>query len=77
MQLNPKRSMSQDGIELLGSLTVDSKYEGYLVFWLKNVAGKPYKLRVGTKIVDAKFFRLSESESIDDDDIPSSIEDFP
>ncbi|MBD5456786.1 MAG: hypothetical protein HDR23_10060 [Lachnospiraceae bacterium] len=77
IQLNPKRSLSQDGIELLGGLTVDPKYEGYLVFGLKNVAGKPYKLRVGTKIVGANFFRLSESESIDDDDIPSSIEDFP
>lgn len=77
IQLNPKRSLSQDGIELLGGLTVDPQYEGYLVFGLKNVAGKPYKLRVGTKIVGANFFRLSESEAIDDDDVPSSIEDFP
>ena len=77
IQLNPKRSLSQDGIELLGGLTVDPKYEGYLVFGLKNVAGKPYKLRVGTKIVGANFFRLSESEAIDDEDVPSSIEDFP
>lgn len=77
IQLSPKRSLSQDGIELLGGLTVDPKYEGYLVFGLKNVAGKPYKLRVGTKIVGANFFRLSESESIDDEDVPSSIEDFP
>lgn len=77
IQLSPKRSLSQDGIELLGGLTVDPKYEGYLVFGLKNVAGKPYKLRVGTKIVGANFFRLSESEAIDDEDVPGSIEDFP
>lgn len=78
IQLSPKRSLSQDGIELLGGLTVDPKYKGYLVFGLKNVAGKPYKLRVGTKIVGANFFRLSEeSEVIDDDEVPSSIEDFP
>lgn len=77
IQLSPKRSLSQDGIELLGGLTVDPKYKGYLVFGLKNVAGKPYKLKVGTKIVGANFFRLSEEEAVDDDDAPSSIEDFP
>ncbi len=77
IQLSPKRSLSQDGIELLGGLTVDPLYEGYLVFGLKNVAGKPYKLRVGTKIVGANFFKLSESEAISEDYIPTSIEDFP
>lgn len=77
IQLNPKRSLSQDGIELLGGLTVDPGYKGYLVFGLKNVAGKPYKLRVGTKIVGANLFKLSEGEEIEDDDIPNSIEDFP
>ena len=77
IQLSPKRSLSQDGIELLGGLTVDPRYEGYLVFGLKNVAGKPYKLRVGTKIVGANFFRLSDSELIDEEHIPNSIEDFP
>lgn len=77
IQLSPKRSLSQDGIELLGGLTVDPKYEGYLVFGLKNVAGKPYKLKVGTKIVGANFFRLSEGEEIEESDVPSSIEDFP
>lgn len=77
IQLNPKRSLSQDGIELLGGLTVDPGYEGYLVFGLKNVAGKPYKLKVGTKIVGANFFKLSDDEQIDEGDAPSSIEDFP
>lgn len=77
IQLSPKRSLSQDGIELLGGLTVDPRYEGYLVFGLKNVAGKPYKLRVGTKIVGANFFKLSEGEEIEEGDAPSSIEDFP
>ena len=77
IQLSPKRSLSQDGIELLGGLTVDPKYEGYLVFGLKNVAGKSYKLKVGTKIVGANFFRLSDGEEITENDVPSSIEDFP
>jgi len=77
IQLSPKRSLSQDGIELLGGLTVDPRYEGYLVFGLKNVAGKPYKLRVGTKIVGANFFRLSDGEEVEEDNAPSSIEDFP
>ncbi len=77
IQLNPKRSLSQDGIELLGGLTVDPGYEGYLVFGLKNVAGKPYKLKVGTKIVGANLFKLSEGEEIEESDIPNSIEDFP
>ena len=77
IQLSPKRSLSQDGIELLGGLTVDPGYNGYLVFGLKNVAGKPYKLHVGTKIVGANFFRLSEGEEVEDDNVPDSIEDFP
>lgn len=77
IQLSPKRSLSQDGIELLGGLTVDPNYEGYLVFGLKNVAGKPYKLKVGTKIVGANFFRLSEGEEIDENEVPNVIEDFP
>lgn len=77
IQLSPKRSLSQDGIELLGGLTVDPNYEGYLVFGLKNVAGKPYKLRVGTKIVGANFFKLSDGEEIEEGDVPGSIEDFP
>lgn len=77
IQLSPKRSLSQDGIELLGGLTVDPMYEGYLVFGLKNVAGKPYKLKVGTKIVGANFFKLSDGEEIAESDVPSSIEDFP
>lgn len=77
IQLSPKRSLSQDGIELLGGLTVDPRYEGYLVFGLKNVAGKPYKLRVGTKIVGANFFKLSDAEEVGEDNIPIPIEDFP
>lgn len=77
IQLSPKRSLSQDGIELLGGLTVDPRYEGYLVFGLKNVAGKSYKLRVGTKIVGANFFRLSKEEEVDENTIPDAIEDFP
>lgn len=77
IQLNPKRSLSQDGIELLGGLTVDPGYEGYLVFGLKNVAGKAYKLKVGTKIVGANFFKLSEGEEVEEEDVPGSIEDFP
>lgn len=44
---------------------------------MKNVAGKPYSLKVGTKIVGANFFRLSESEFVDEDTKPNSIEDFP
>ena len=58
-QLSPKRSLSQDGIELMGGLTIDPGYEGYLVFGLRNVAGTPYPLAPGTKIVGANFFELS------------------
>lgn len=77
IQLNPKRSLSQDGIELLGGLTVDPGYEGYLVFGLRNVAGKPYHLKEDTKIVGALFFRLTESELVHVDAKPSTIDDFP
>ena len=77
IQLNPKRSLSQDGIELLGGLTVDPGYKGRLVFGLRNVAGKPYVLRPETKIVGAHFFRLSEEEVIEEDTYPSTIDDFP
>lgn len=77
VQLNPKRSLSQDGIELLGGLTVDPGYEGHLVFGLRNVAGKPYILREDTKIVGAHFFKLSDDEIVYEDKRPSSIDDFP
>ncbi len=77
IQLNPKRSLSQDGIELLGGLTVDPGYEGHLVFGLRNVAGKPYILRPDTKLVGAHFFKLSEDEIVDDAVKPLSIDDFP
>lgn len=77
IQLNPKRSLSQDGVELLGGLTVDPGYEGYLVFGLRNVAGKPYHLREGAKIVGALFFELADDELINDDIKPSTIDDFP
>ena len=77
IQLSPKRSLSQDGIELLGGLTVDPGYSGYLVFGLKNVAGKPYKLKPDTKIVGANFFRLAEDEITEEGDAPEAIEDFP
>lgn len=77
IQLNPKRSLSQDGIELLGGLTVDPGYKGKLVFGLRNVAGKPYTLKEGTKIVGAHFFKLSENEVVEEERNPSPIEDFP
>ena len=77
IQLNPKRSLSQDGIELLGGLTVDPGYEGYLVFGLRNVAGKPYPLKPDTKIVGALFFKLAEDEIINETVTPATIEDFP
>lgn len=67
IQLSPKRSLAHDGIELLGGLTVDPSYEGYLVFGLYNVSGTPFKLTPGIKLVGANFFRLSESE------IPSKV----
>ena len=34
-------------------------------------------MKVGTKIVGANLFKLSESEEIEESDIPGSIEDFP
>lgn len=76
-QLSPKRSLSQDGIELMGGLTIDPNYEGYLVFGLRNVAGTPYALEPGTKIVGANFFELAEDEKINDQKKPVSIVDFP
>lgn len=76
-QLSPKRSLSQDGIELMGGLTIDPGYEGYLVFGLRNVAGTPYPLAPGTKIVGANFFELSEDEILTENRKPVSIETFP
>lgn len=76
-QLSPKRSLSQDGIELMGGLTIDPGYEGYLVFGLRNVAGTPYSLDPGTKIVGANFFELAEDELIEESSKPKSIETFP
>lgn len=77
IQLSPKRSLSQDGIEIMGGLTIDPGYEGYLVFGLRNVAGTPYTLVPGTKIVGANFFELSEAEVAQNGKPPISIESFP
>ena len=78
IQLSPKRSLAHDGIELLGGLTVDPGYEGYLVFGLYNVSGTPFKLKPGVKLVGANFYRLFEDE-IPSSGVkkPKSIYDFP
>lgn len=76
-QLSPKRSLSQDGIELMGGLTIDPGYEGYLVFGLRNVAGTPYTLSPGTTIVGANFFELTSDEMLSEYRKPTSIESFP
>lgn|GEM_PF-1058603 len=77
VQLSPKRSLSQDGIELMGGLTIDPGYEGYLVFGLRNVASTPFSLCPGTKIVGANFFQLSEEEITKETKKPTPIEEFP
>lgn len=76
-QLSPKRSLAQDGIELMGGLTIDPGYEGYLVFGLRNVAGTPYPLDPDTKIVGANFFELAKDEMLSEYKKPTSIESFP
>lgn len=78
IQLSPKRSLAHDGIELLGGLTVDPGYEGYLVFGLYNVSGTPFKLKPGIKLVGANFHKLYEGE-IPTGEVkkPKSIYDFP
>ena len=78
IQLSPKRSLAHDGIELLGGLTVDPAYEGYLVFGLYNVSGTPFKLKPGIKLVGANFYKLSENE-IPTGAVkkPNSVFDFP
>lgn len=77
VQLSPKRSLSQDGIELMGGLIVDPGYEGYLVFGLRNVAGTPFPLAPGIKIAGANFFELSQEEISEKPAKPTPIEEFP
>ena len=77
VQLSPKRSLSQDGIELMGGLTIDPGYEGYLVFGLRNVASTPFSLCPGIKIVGANFFQLAEDEITKKTRKPTPIEEFP
>ncbi len=78
IQLSPKRSLAHDGIELLGGLTVDPLYEGYLVFGLYNVSGTPFKLKPGIKLVGATLYRLSGIEVPHGSyKKPKSIIDFP
>lgn len=77
VQLSPKRNLSQNGIELLGGLTVEPRYEGYLVFGLRNITESAFVLKPGMKIVDAIFFELSEMETLYSNKLPVSIEDFP
>lgn len=77
IRLNPKRSLAHDGIELLGGLTVDPSYEGYLVFGLYNVSGTPFKLKPGIKLVGANFYKLTEDEIPSTTSKPTPIFDFP
>lgn len=78
IQLSPKRSLAQDGIELLGGLTIDPSYEGYLVFGLYNVSGTRFPLTPGRNLVGANFFRLSENEiPSQTGKKPNAIYDFP
>lgn len=50
---------------------------GEVVFGLRNVAGTPFDLIPGTKIVGANFFELNEDEIIETYKKPLTIDDFP
>lgn len=77
VQLSPQRNLFLDGIELLGCLTVEPGYEGFLIFGLHNITDSIYILKPGIKIVDAIFFELSDLEKPCNKKSSVSIEGFP
>lgn len=76
VQLSPKRKLSHVGIQLLGGLTIDPGYEGYMVFGLCNLSSTDFTLEPGKKLVGAVFYELSENEVVEYK-VPDSIDDFP
>lgn len=61
--LSPKRKISHLGILTLGGFTVDPGYKGPLVVGLFNLAGTPFTLIPGKKLIAATFYRLGADEA--------------
>jgi dCTP deaminase len=76
VQLSPKRKLSHLGIQLLGGLTIDPGYQGYLLFGLCNLSSTEFTLEPGKKLVGAVFNELSESETIEYK-VPEPLDNFP
>jgi deoxycytidine triphosphate deaminase len=76
IQLSPKRKLSHLGIHLLGGLTVDPGYNGYMVFGLCNLSSTAFTLEPGKKLVGAVFYELSKDEIVEYQ-VPDALNDFP
>jgi dCTP deaminase len=75
--LTPKRKLAHGGILILGGLTVDPLYRGYLLIGLYNFSSTPFALLPGKKIIGALFYEL-DSESVETDSpTPQEMLDFP
>lgn len=77
-RLGAKRALSYDGIILLTGSIVDPSYEGHLLFGLYNASQKKVLIRLGKKICNIVFEKLSiEPEKAVNPDANLLNGDFP
>ena len=75
--LSQKRKIAHDGVAIMGGLTVDPGYDGYLLIGLYNFSSEPFRIVPGRKLIAGLFYRLVDQE-IDTFSRPESrILDFP
>jgi hypothetical protein len=76
--LSPKRKLAHAGIMVLGGLTIDPAYQGFLLIGLYNCSSTPFPLRPGKKVIAAVFYELAEDELVEFPVAePTEITDFP
>lgn len=75
--LSPKRKLSHLGILTLGGFTIDPGYAGPLLVGLLNIAGTPFPLIPGKKLIAATFQKLEGDELEEFPVAPKMPAEFP
>ncbi|MCE5306079.1 MAG: hypothetical protein LLG20_00395 [Acidobacteriales bacterium] len=60
--LSPKRTLSHDGILVLGGFLIDPLYRGNLLVGLYNFSSTRWPLRPDKKLIAVVFYKLAENE---------------
>ena len=75
-QLSPKRSLSQNGILVVGGFEIDPGYSGRLMMGLYNFSSTTFPLIPDRKLIAATFYRL-EGNELGEFAPPRSLDTFP